>query len=359
MTDIDAVAAALWGASPGGDDPRIPAWSDVPESSRTKAHYRRMAMAAVGAVQAPPLTDVVRAFIAEREQVITALENCSPDNMADYWRWQGHAEARRVLAEAVAAASPQPATEACTCGCETCVTVDDGCDQCHPVVVASPQPATACDCKSCKIARDLADDALTASCGMCGQDFTFETPEERRDWLSGHDPTHRDFVSFSRSAVKTDPVTLVWRTVPCPTCHAIAGLACEDENGYRRPMESHPARREAFYDTTGYGAGSPQPAPTTACPGCHEPMDADGDCDNHCRRNEAIEAEMRKARRVQSLGVAERDRVWRDTDGDEWKFIDATWRYRRPGADADEWEDSESAEVPRLYGPFVEVVGES
>lgn len=41
----------------------------------------------------------VRDFIAERGQVITAINNCHPDNTADYHRWQGHAESRRQLAE--------------------------------------------------------------------------------------------------------------------------------------------------------------------------------------------------------------------------------------------------------------------
>jgi predicted transcriptional regulator len=42
--------------------------------------------------------EVVRDFIAERENFITALKN-SPEADADYHRWQGHAEARRHLAE--------------------------------------------------------------------------------------------------------------------------------------------------------------------------------------------------------------------------------------------------------------------
>ncbi|WP_410652093.1 hypothetical protein [Amycolatopsis sp. cmx-4-54] len=43
--------------------------------------------------------EVIRDFIAERGQVITAINNCHPDNTADYHRWQGHAESRRQLAE--------------------------------------------------------------------------------------------------------------------------------------------------------------------------------------------------------------------------------------------------------------------
>lgn len=45
-----------------------------------------------------PMT-TVEDFLNERQQYITAIENCSPENTADYWRWQGHAEARRQLAE--------------------------------------------------------------------------------------------------------------------------------------------------------------------------------------------------------------------------------------------------------------------
>jgi hypothetical protein len=40
---------------------------------------------------------VVADFIGDRGEYVTALLNCGPDNTADYWRWQGHAEARRQL----------------------------------------------------------------------------------------------------------------------------------------------------------------------------------------------------------------------------------------------------------------------
>lgn len=43
--------------------------------------------------------DKTTAFIGERAEYITAIENCGPDNHADYDRWQGHAEARRNLAQ--------------------------------------------------------------------------------------------------------------------------------------------------------------------------------------------------------------------------------------------------------------------
>jgi hypothetical protein len=42
---------------------------------------------------------IVNDFINERKNYITAIENCAPENAADYWRWQGHAEARRQLSE--------------------------------------------------------------------------------------------------------------------------------------------------------------------------------------------------------------------------------------------------------------------
>ena len=38
-------------------------------------------------------------FCAERAGFITAINNCHPDNVSDYHRWQGHAEARRQLSE--------------------------------------------------------------------------------------------------------------------------------------------------------------------------------------------------------------------------------------------------------------------
>lgn len=39
----------------------------------------------------------VEGFITERAGYITAIKNCPPTNRTDYWRWQGHAEARRQL----------------------------------------------------------------------------------------------------------------------------------------------------------------------------------------------------------------------------------------------------------------------
>jgi hypothetical protein len=41
---------------------------------------------------------IVEVFLAERTEFVTTLRQCIDDN-ADYHRWQGHAEARRVLSE--------------------------------------------------------------------------------------------------------------------------------------------------------------------------------------------------------------------------------------------------------------------
>lgn len=51
------------------------------------------------AVRLAPSEPIVAGFCAERVQYITSINNCHPDNAADYYRWQGHAEARRQLSE--------------------------------------------------------------------------------------------------------------------------------------------------------------------------------------------------------------------------------------------------------------------
>lgn len=40
----------------------------------------------------------VQVFLGRRAEFVTAINNCPADNSDDYQRWQGHAEARRVLA---------------------------------------------------------------------------------------------------------------------------------------------------------------------------------------------------------------------------------------------------------------------
>lgn len=50
--------------------------------------------------KANPLDAAVEEFINERPGYITALRNTPGDgSQADYYRWQGHAEARRQLAQ--------------------------------------------------------------------------------------------------------------------------------------------------------------------------------------------------------------------------------------------------------------------
>lgn len=41
----------------------------------------------------------VAAFCAKRAEYVTNLRNCNPDNDRDYYRWSGHAEARRQLSQ--------------------------------------------------------------------------------------------------------------------------------------------------------------------------------------------------------------------------------------------------------------------
>lgn len=47
-----------------------------------------------------PMTVVVEKFINERSEFVNALKGTSgQEDLSDYHRWQGHAEARRQLAE--------------------------------------------------------------------------------------------------------------------------------------------------------------------------------------------------------------------------------------------------------------------
>ncbi|WP_428956137.1 hypothetical protein [Streptomyces sp. cg35] len=41
----------------------------------------------------------VAEHVAKRAEYVTAINNCHPNNRHDYWRWQGHAESRRQLAQ--------------------------------------------------------------------------------------------------------------------------------------------------------------------------------------------------------------------------------------------------------------------
>lgn len=68
-------------------------------------HYERLAETAVSAYLAaalPEVTSKVEAFINQRPEYIHALKNTrSGDDMSDYSRWNGHAESRRQLAQAL------------------------------------------------------------------------------------------------------------------------------------------------------------------------------------------------------------------------------------------------------------------
>lgn len=45
------------------------------------------------------LQAAVQAFTADRAKYISAIRDCHPHDVASYYRWQGHAESRRVLSE--------------------------------------------------------------------------------------------------------------------------------------------------------------------------------------------------------------------------------------------------------------------
>lgn len=51
----------------------------------------------------------VREFCADRAEYITAINNCASENDRDYWRWNGHAEARRQLSERLGLPTAWPA----------------------------------------------------------------------------------------------------------------------------------------------------------------------------------------------------------------------------------------------------------
>lgn len=51
------------------------------------------------------LRETVSHFVAQREEYVRVLRQCV-DADADYHRWQGHAEARRQLAEKLSNAAP-------------------------------------------------------------------------------------------------------------------------------------------------------------------------------------------------------------------------------------------------------------
>lgn len=71
-----------------------------PAAPFTVVHACRSSIAVLEVVRhgkGESLHTVVAKFLAERDNVTRAIESCPASNMEDYWRWQGHAEARRVL----------------------------------------------------------------------------------------------------------------------------------------------------------------------------------------------------------------------------------------------------------------------
>lgn len=77
-----------------GCDWRIEFTGRITDAARRQAGRLTAEHAAVNDLSAK-----VHAFIDGRREVFVALKNCPGSNMDDYMRWQGHAEARRALAE--------------------------------------------------------------------------------------------------------------------------------------------------------------------------------------------------------------------------------------------------------------------
>lgn len=75
----------------------LPGWAAVQHTARWDAEAVADALLDDG--WRPQSGAVVDDFCAERAEYITAINNCHPDNDRDYWRWNGHAEARRQLSE--------------------------------------------------------------------------------------------------------------------------------------------------------------------------------------------------------------------------------------------------------------------
>lgn len=97
-----------------------------------------------------------------------------------------------------------------------------------------------------KVFRHLARSAIDA---INPPDRVFiDDRGHRWEWCGGEQGTW----AWRMTTTSMPGASRVHPVVPCPTCHAPAGLACEDADGYRQPQAPHPARIEAFYDTTEY-----------------------------------------------------------------------------------------------------------
>lgn len=79
-------------------------WEESPLRQSYVDRTRKVLKAADEAASGMP--GAVLAFINERPEYITAMENCHVDKVDDYGRWSGHAEARRQLAERLGYEAP-------------------------------------------------------------------------------------------------------------------------------------------------------------------------------------------------------------------------------------------------------------
>lgn len=62
--------------------------------------------------QLAELRGLVEEFVNQRPEFVTAMRNTPGDqNQADYWRWSGHAEARRTFAAALGVRAPHDVGE--------------------------------------------------------------------------------------------------------------------------------------------------------------------------------------------------------------------------------------------------------
>lgn len=94
---IEAAARALYASVNKPHAERF-GWDEV--KPRWQESYRNDARAALAAADKAATFDPgVEHFINERPGYISALKNTrGTDDQSDYWRWSGHAEARRQLA---------------------------------------------------------------------------------------------------------------------------------------------------------------------------------------------------------------------------------------------------------------------
>lgn len=96
---VQAVAEAVHEAR--GAEPETTGWRAAVEVlvEQTGPVLRRLLDAEAEAERLRAMEKAVGEFVAARAKYITAIRNCHPDNGHDYDRWQGHAAARRQLAQ--------------------------------------------------------------------------------------------------------------------------------------------------------------------------------------------------------------------------------------------------------------------